>query len=133
MLKTISYVFNNSYTVTFTPASHKRYFPGDQCGIARTLSGHRRLFPTRPRGSHRGDILCRSMTRPYTPTPMSGLTFPADCPDVRTEWIKQRGDTEILSRSTSGVCAPARTRSADVPPALSLSLYLSAARVAAKT
>ena len=65
-------------------------------------TGRSLLPPLTTRIAPKKILRCRSTTLPArTPTRLSGLTCLADCPDVRAEWIKQRGDTEILSGPTS--------------------------------
>jgi phosphomethylpyrimidine synthase len=93
--------FSTIRTPSSYPASRKRYFPGDQADMRVpyreiTLSATHHTDRT----EENPPLPVYDTSGPYTDADVR-IDLSRGLPDVRTEWIKQRGDTEILSGPTS--------------------------------
>jgi phosphomethylpyrimidine synthase len=102
--------FSTIRTPSSYPASHKRYFPGDHADMRVpyreiTLSA---TYHT-DRTEENPPLPVYDTSGPYTDADVR-IDLSRGLPDVRTEWIKQRDDTEILSGPSS---AYARQRERD--------------------
>ena len=93
--------FSTIRTPSSYPASRKRYFPGDHADMRVpyreiTLSATHHTDRT----EENPPLPVYDTSGPYTDADVR-IDLSRGLPDVRTEWIKQRGDTEILSGPTS--------------------------------
>ena len=93
--------FSRIRTPSSYPASHKRYFPGDHADMG---VPHREVTLSATHHTDRTEenppLPVYDTSGPYTDADVR-IDLSRGLPDVRSEWIKQRGDTEVLSGPTS--------------------------------